>query len=667
MASALLVLLAAAAFAAAAPAAHEPRGQKTASWEQRLLDPEDDPDALPPACDSQVYCQGELLHTVQMAQLFDDSKTFVDMKQRQAPAQTLANFEAFMAAQDGQPGRTALARFVADNFEEGGQLLNWTLPDWHANPALLSRIKDARLRDWAAYLNAEWPQLARRVPDDVRLQPDRYSLIYVPNGFVVPGGRFQEYYYWDTYWIVQGLLATDMPETVRGVVGNLVYLVQQLGHVPNGGRVYYKERAQPPLLAPMVEALVRYCERAGCEQRTFLAGGIAALDAEFQFWMHNRTVSVGGRQLARYFSPSRGPRPESYSEDYIIAHGLSNDSKVQQRLYTDLKSAAESGWDFSSRWFITNGTNEGNLSNTHTRYIIPVDLNAFLCMNARILSEFHTSLGNTEKAGYYTAKMNEILEAIDAVLWNDEEGIWLDYDMLNKVSRNQFYPSNLAPLWTGCHKKSKKEIRGIVSYLKDNDIENYLGGAPASLILTGEQWDFPNVWPPLENILIMGLQKTGVREATEFAFELAQIWIHATYTGYIRYNNMFEKYDAEKPGEFGNGGEYVVQPGFGWTNGGILELLNEYGQNLTIPDLPQYQSNRTTSDGASTSTVHTAAAASTAAAGAAAATSSGSRALTILSYSRTVLASWKIRFEAAQHINFILIFVIFVFANDLIK
>nr|AQV08186.1 trehalase [Locusta migratoria] len=527
-----------------------------------------------------------------MARLFDDSKTFVDMMQRQEPAQTLANFAAFMAAQDGAPSRDAVARFVDDNFQQAGQLLNWTLPDWHDEPALLSRISDPRLRAWARFLNGEWPQLARRVPDDVRLHPDRYSLLYVPNGFVVPGGRFQEFYYWDTYWIVQGLLATDMPETARGVVGNLLYAAQQLGHVPNGGRVYYSRRSQPPMLPAMVEALARHCAAAGCDHRTLVAGSINALDTEFQFWMRNRTVTVGGHTMARYFSPSRGPRPESYSEDYTTAHGLSDDPKMQQRLYNDLKSAAESGWDFSSRWFISNGKMDGNLSNTHTRYIIPVELNAFLCMNARILSEFHTSLGNTEKASYYTAKMAEILQAIEAVLWNDEEGIWLDYDSLNKVYRNQFYPSNLAPLWTGCHNKSKKEIRGIVSYLKDNNIENYLGGAPASLSFTGEQWDFPNVWPPLENILIMGLKKTGVREATEYALELAQIWIRATYTGYLRYNMMFEKYDAEKPGEFGGGGEYVVQPGFGWTNGGILELLNEYGQNLTIPDLPQYQTQR---------------------------------------------------------------------------
>jgi len=415
--------------------------------------------------------------------------------------------------------------------------------------------------------------------DDVSQNPDMYSIIHVPNGFVVPGGRFREFYYWDTYWIVQGLLLSEMYDTTRGILENFLSMVDKYGFVPNGGRVYYTQRSQPPLLIPMVHSYVNTTSNL-----TFLQNNINLLEKEFQFWMTNRTVSINKNgneyKLARYYAPSQGPRPESYSEDYNKAQELPPENRTD--FYINLKSAAESGWDFSSRWFISDGTNQGGLLDIDTENIIPVDLNAYLYRNAFLLAKFYEELGDLEKSQYYGEVAEQWKVAVTAVHWNESIGTWLDYDNLNKQHRNYFYPSNLAPLWTLCYDRSHSEDYAIktIKYINDTAIRSYLGGIPASMENTNEQWDLPNAWPPLQIIIIQGLIYTNDKDAEDVALELARNWVRANYKGYLDAKEMFEKYDAVNPGKYGGGGEYTVQSGFGWTNGVVMELLNEYGPVL---------------------------------------------------------------------------------------
>ncbi|EEB20464.1 Trehalase precursor, putative [Pediculus humanus corporis] len=540
---------------------------------------------VPIPTNSEIYCHGRLLHTIQMAQLYNDSKTFVDKKLKYKPAVTLEKFNVLMQETEDRPTRKQLQDFVNDYFEDGNELEAWTPPDWTPHPQFVDNIIDPNYRKWALDLNNLWTNLTRKMIVDVKNNPDQYSIVYVPNGLVIPGGRFTEFYYWDTYWIVRGLLLSEMYETVRGILLNFLSMVSQYGFVPNGGRVYYLERSQPPLLTPMV---LSYYEATN--DIDFLQSHICLLEKEFNFWVKNRTVEVykGGKKykLARYFAPSSGPRPESYSEDYNSAAFLPTQLEKED-LYMDLKSAAESGWDFSSRWFITNKTNQGNISSIHTRYIIPVDLNAFIYWNAKILSQFYEILQNYEKSVQYSEIAEYWLEAVTAVLWHSDLGIWLDYDIRNNIRRDYFYPSNLAPLWTECYDKKSvnKVARSVIQYLDDSNIMvNFLGGLPASLEMTGQQWDRPNAWPPLQIIAIQGLNRMNVPEASDIAKELAKNWVYSNFKGFHDSNEMFEKYDAENPGRYGSGGEYIVQAGFGWTNGVIMELLNTYGKELQCSD-----------------------------------------------------------------------------------
>lgn len=160
---------------------------------------------------SEVYCNGTLLHTVQMAGIYKDSKTFVDMKMNAVPSKTLADFDVFMAQHEQKPSNAELKQWVEDHFSApGSEFENWTPDDWHKNPKFLAKIKSDEFRSFASDLHELWLNLGRQMKKDVKENNDLYSIIYVENPVIVPGGRFREFYYWDSYWIIRGLLLSEM-------------------------------------------------------------------------------------------------------------------------------------------------------------------------------------------------------------------------------------------------------------------------------------------------------------------------------------------------------------------------------------------------------------------------------------------------------------------------
>nr|AQV08185.1 trehalase [Locusta migratoria] len=532
-----------------------------------------------------------------MASIYDDSKTFVDMKMKFSPNETLERFEKLMNRTNRMPDKLEVELFVNETFDPpGSEFEPWDPKDWVEHPAFLDRIQDKQYRQWASDLNHFWKNLGRKMKDDVREHPEQYSIIYVPNPVIVPGGRFREFYYWDSYWIARGLLYCEMYATVKGMLKNFVNVVDTYGLIPNGGRIYYLMRSHPPLLIPMFKSYYEFTKDID-----FLNKSMPTLEREFEYWMKNRTVTIekdGVKYtLARYSDDSSGPRPESYSED---AHNARIYKTEQEKndFYSELKAAAESGWDFSTRWFMLNGTNKGNLTHLKTRKIVPVDLNAFIYWNAKSMEEFNRLFENANRAEYYRELAEKWKEAVNAVLWHDEVGTWLDYDMLNDMKRDYFYPSNIAPLWTGCYDKDDhQKIGKILKYLEKSQVMSSRGGIPTSLEHSGEQWDYPNAWPPLQYIMIIGLDQTGDEWARSLALEIADMWVRSNFIAYNSTKYMYEKYDATLIGVGGGGGEYRVQLGFGWTNGVILELLYKYGNQLQVVDQFNAKAEQSTASG----------------------------------------------------------------------
>ncbi|KRY18312.1 Trehalase [Trichinella patagoniensis] len=532
---------------------------------------------------SQIYCQGPILDAVQTAHLFPDSKYFVDMALKKDPITTLQNF---ISLGDRVKDKAVLRAFVDEHFDPPGTELETCFPeDWKPSPKSFNVIKDYEFRRWAVALNRIWKELCRRVKSKVFEHQELYSLLYVPNPFIIPGGRFREFYYWDTFWIAKGLIASEMFTTLKGMIRNLGYMVENHGFVPNGGRVYYLFRSQPPLLIPMV-----YDYYLATGDIDFLQEMLPLLEQEYGFWLLHRGMTFGDdsnnyMKLFQYKAEMKMPRPESYREDLELVQNLTDDH-AREFVWAQIVSGAETGWDFSSRWFSHTGPEAFTLRSIRTWSIIPVDLNAFMCMNTKLLANLYEMAGNVTKVLLYQARFEQAKAAMKQIHWNEQDGIWYDYDLETKRHVDVYYISNVLPLYAKCYDDEDVPSR-VYNYLKTVGALNSTRGVPTSFIQSDQQWDSANAWPPMVHMLLEGLRTSGDPEIIEVAKELAIQWLRSSYDAFLKTNSMFEKYNVSSTaGEmpFGSGGEYEVQTGFGWTNGVILDLLVKYGDVITAQD-----------------------------------------------------------------------------------
>ncbi|KAL3666206.1 hypothetical protein V7S43_008995 [Phytophthora oleae] len=544
-----------------------------------------------------VYCRGELLHQVQMQELFPDSKHFVDMpiKATSSVDAVLTQFQELQSTFNNKTEwKTQLFAFVDRHFDPpGAELVPVTPPDYKEGevPPQIATIDDERLRGWAMELHKLWKVLAR-VPVSVSVDQESRSsfLRSLPvktlvrdlsgeNVLVVPGGRFRESYYWDSYWIVQGLLVSGLRRTARGVVNHLLEYVDEFGFVPNGGRVYYLTRSQPPMLSDMIR-LVAKLDDGKTWDLQYLRATVPLLEREYEFWLHRGThshaveVPIEGETfvLNRYVAHAGEPRPESYREDVRTASTTTDKAS----LYDEIIASAESGWDFSSRWFKDYAT----LSTIRTSRVIPVELNAILHRVELNLAKFHELLGNSVAMTRFKDAAKTREKAMDAVLWSEADGCWKDYLLDSREHSPVVSVANYSPLWgRATHSLDSSRLEKMVASLEASGLVQE-GGVQTTTSVTGQQWDAPNAWPPLQDLLIEGLQEAGTVKARALAKRLVQTWVKAGFVAWQKTGLMFEKYNAQQLGGVGDGGEYTPQFGFGWSNGVILTFLTKYQEYL---------------------------------------------------------------------------------------
>ncbi|DAZ96235.1 TPA: hypothetical protein N0F65_012597 [Lagenidium giganteum] len=512
-----------------------------------------------------------------MTEVFADSKHFVDM-----PIKRNSSTEFQASKSHSHDHVVELRAFLDDHFDPpGSDLIPITPLDFQAHtlPPMIAAIQDDTLRDWAFSLHQLWKNLGR-VPE----QSLHSSFLHARALAKAPLKRTQNSYYWDSYWIVQGLLVSHMHHTARGVVNNLLEYVAEFGFVPNGGRVYYLTRSQPPMLTSMVQLVARIEYDA-----SYLAAAVPILDNEYRFWMQRgpsghtveieRHDAVTGRTvthvLNRYVSHADHPRPESYREDVAVATEIFEANKTMY--YNDVIAAAESGWDFSSRWL----RDPQDMRTMATSCIVPVDLNAILFKVERTLMEFHRYLGHTKRAAFYEDAAVRRARAIDAVLWSDEHQAWKDWNLETSAHSTIVSVSDYTPLWAKVvDRRDTKRLDRIVQSLQDSGLHQ-VGGIQTTTTFTGQQWDAPNAWPPEQDLIIEGLLEANTAASHELARSLLQTWVRTGLVAWQKTGLMFEKYNATEVGGLGVGGEYFPQFGFGWTNGVILKFLTIH-QNLLL-------------------------------------------------------------------------------------
>ncbi|KAG7389451.1 hypothetical protein PHYPSEUDO_010336 [Phytophthora pseudosyringae] len=574
-----------------------------------------------------IYCRGPLLHAVQMANVFSDSKYFVDMpiKDNSSAFDILVDFQRReLAMTDYRPNahdthEHQLRRFIDDHFDPPGtDLLPITPFDYQGqfHPPMVAGIQHEELRDWAFDLHQVWQSLGRIRNPNVKgsllssRKLDEPSLNQPANVLIVPGGRFRESYYWDSYWIVQGLLVSDMPVTARGIVNHLLEYVSEFGFVPNGGRIYYLTRSQPPMLSDMVKLVARLPvnDNESEYDEEYLRAALPILEREYDFWMQHgpcghaveltrrkaNTAGATGKAtyvLNRYTSNANHPRPESYREDVLVASEIFDRTMLmddgnaaatgrhKDKYYNNVIAAAESGWDFSSRWL----RDPLDMKSMVTSSVVPVDLNAIMYRVELNLMEFNRHLGHEERAQVFERAAARRLEAIDAILWSEKLQSWKDYDLETDTHSAIVSVSDYTPLWAKAFNSSDiGRLKAVVSSLKNSGLLQ-VGGVQTTTIFSGQQWDSPNAWPPEQDMIVEGLLAVNTTESYSLARELAQTWTQTSLTAWKQTGLMFEKYNASEVGGLGAGGEYFPQFGFGWTNGVILKFLTIH-QNLLLDD-----------------------------------------------------------------------------------
>ncbi|XP_026818194.1 trehalase-like isoform X2 [Rhopalosiphum maidis] len=450
-------------------------------------------------------------------------------------------------------------------------------------------IYDICPREFLSGINQLWNKLAKKISLDVKINQDLYSMIYVPNGFFVNMESQNEFNYWDAYWIIKGALICGMETTVKGILQNFLYIIQNYGYVLMGNRIYYVGRSQPPLLIQMMATYYTYTK-----DEKFITDNIGLLDSEMMFWLKYRTVkvkSIGNTYImTHYMSDTFDPRPEMYSNDVHIAKSLPT-TQDQDEYLRRVKAASESGWGFSSKHF--HNRNHYNdfrktLLKTNPLNFAYVELNSIMQSNSNILSNMYLIANDQVNSDFYKQLAYRYQVGINALLWNEDEKIWLDFDTTIAESRNYFYASNLAPLWTGSYDDKLSEFYGdsAVEYLIRNNIINedltprYIC-VPTSLYNTGLDWDYFNCWPQLQSMIIFGLRSTKSEKAQKVAFNLASSWVYTNFAGYNMTRTLFEKYSAIKLGSDGEQKPRENYPiGYGVTIGVLFEIFHEWGDKL---------------------------------------------------------------------------------------
>ena len=486
-----------------------------------------------------------LFEAVQLSAIFPDNKTFVDSTPLRDPAEIMKDY----TAQKDQPGFD-LKQFVIINFNVPG-----------ANSQIFKSDVSQGIRK---HIDTLWKVLYRK-HDTV----SKYSsLIPVPNDFIIPGGRFRETYYWDSYFTMLGLQESHQTQIIQNIIGNFAYLIDKYGFIPNGTRTYYLTRSQPPFFSMMIDLLAK------TDGSSVYTKYQPELLKEYSFWMkgsgklkpneayRNSVRMAAGEILNRYWDESDKPREESFKQD---VENAKNSKQTPEEFYRNIRAAAESGWDFSTRWMDTTG----KLETIQTTFIVPVDLNCLMYHLEITLANSYKLQGNKTKYAYFENKAVLRKKAILKYSWSEKNGWFMDYNWKEKLQTPVETLAGSYPLEFKI--ASPAQAQKAANVLKTKFLKS--GGLVTTLNRSGQQWDSPNAWAPLQYMAIDGLNNYNFKN---LARTIAEDWASSNIRVFNSTGKLMEKYNVIDTDVKAGGGEYPLQDGFGWTNGVLLNLLNKY-------------------------------------------------------------------------------------------
>lgn len=494
-----------------------------------------------------IQLSGNLFEDVQLSRIFPDSKTFVDCVPRMKPDEIQNRY-----ANEKNKKNFDLKKFILEYFE---------LPPGIKTGKQTTELPKTNI-PIEQYIENLWSTLMRT--------PDRQipgsTLIPLKYEYIVPGGRFREIYYWDSYFTSRGLILNKRQDIIINLCENFIDLINNAGHIPNGNRIYYLSRSQPPYLTKLIDLLEKNKIQ---KYKKF----IPAVIQEYEFWMKGKNdlkqpgdainhiaMMPDGSILNRFYDFDDKPREEAYIEDYTAARQLPEEDHLT--FYKNIRSGAESGWDFSSRWF----ADLKNMRTINATEIIPIDLNSLLYFVENKIAHWYRKDGNEIKAQEYHEYAITRKKAIVKYLWSENDEYFFDYNFKKNKKTACWSLAGVTPLTEGIATQSQADR--VAQHIQNKFLQP--GGLTTTLHATGQQWDHPNGWAPLQLLAVEGLEKYG---HTKLSQDIKKRWIKACEYIYNQTGNIFEKIDVQNPQKQAQGGEYEVQIGFGWTNGVTLDFI----------------------------------------------------------------------------------------------
>jgi len=417
------------------------------------------------------------------------------------------------------------------------------------------------------------------------------GLLYLPNKYVVPGGRFNEMYGWDSYFILLGLVHDNQLDLARGMVENFFFEIEHYGAILNANRTYFFTRSQPPFLSSMIREVY---EHGNNPDPKWLASAYAYAQRDYALWT-SKEHQAGTTGLARYYDLAAGPVPEmaddsTYYPDvirWLLAHpgqhpeylvpdsgdiaktscdiatskvcaqAVVDGHRLSAAYYRSDRAMRESGFDTSFRF--------GPFSGSTANYA-PACLNSLLFKYELDMAHFATLLGRKSEAAQWTKRAEARHAAIDKYLWDAKAGLYFDYDFTTGSRSSYHFLSTFYPLWAGA--ATPAQAAAVESHL---NLFEHQGGLALSDVQSGVQWDAPFGWAPTTWIAVDGLNRAGFHDD---ATRIAQKFDAEVLENFLRDGTIREKYNVES----GSANVQVAAGykanvvGFGWTNGVYLKL-----------------------------------------------------------------------------------------------
>jgi alpha,alpha-trehalase len=444
---------------------------------------------------------------------------------------------------------------------------------------------------------------------------DPPGLLYLPNKYVVPGGRFNEMYGWDSYFIIRGLLRAGRVELARGMVDNFFFEIEHYGAMLNANRTYYLTRSQPPFLSSMfVDVYEASRKQPGAkDDKAWLEQAYADLGKDYEMWTHD-PHRAGDTGLSRYYDFGDGPPPEAVKDetgfyrkvaqyfflhpakagDYLMETTPGTEQSVAGAAYTlqvcdaattmahpecepprqfklskdyykGDRSMRESGFDVSFRF---------GAFGSATHHHAPVCLNSLLYKTEKDLGQISRWLGHAAEAEKWNRRAEERKTLITKYLWNQERGLFFDFNFMTKQMSDYKYASTFYPLWAGL--ATPEQAKAVVSNVK---VFEQPGGLPMSTVETGAQWDLPYGWGNIEMLAIDGLRRYGYNaDADRVSYE----FLSTVAENFRRDSEIREKYNVVTKSSEAHAelGYHMNVVGFGWTNAAFLELLHNLPKGI---------------------------------------------------------------------------------------